>query len=144
MYFSITKCSKCFNSISFKTCVHYFYLLNLLSRFLWWCFITDERGDNYQQRIYYFTYNFSAAEIDEGATELMNRMYVDTSYVTLQHLSRKDDMRMSNADDAAATDRKHLSFSVCLYNASWNAADFVAMIINLLRWSGLLDLLPVV
>ena len=51
---------------------------------------------------------------NEGATELinlMNRMYVDTSYVTLQHLSRKDDRRMSNADDAAATDRKHLSFS---------------------------------
>ncbi len=48
---------------------------------------------------------------NEGATELinlMNRMYVDTSYVTLQHLSRKDDRRMSKADAATTvTARKH-------------------------------------
>jgi len=48
---------------------------------------------------------------NEGATELinlMNRLYVNTSYVTLDHLSRKDNKRMNKADAATtAGARRH-------------------------------------
>ena len=48
---------------------------------------------------------------NEGATELinlMNRMYVNISYVTLQHLSRKDEKRMNRADAAATANARRL------------------------------------
>ena len=48
---------------------------------------------------------------NEGATELinlMNWMYVNISYVTLQHLSRKVEKRMNHADAAATANARRL------------------------------------